>query len=168
MLFYRRLLTNECSQSLRIVPESSQPSAVDSTKFGEGAPSAPGIQDILRSDEGPLSIGSKINNRHPLENRIQNWETTQHELKLEQYRRIFGAAEPIKRTMELKIVEQTDFVPNSLGNASNVHRDILLNKDTSIDWEDIYTGELDTCTNKKLSITNIYKRPKRVPTKRLP
>ncbi|ODQ61818.1 hypothetical protein WICANDRAFT_76008 [Wickerhamomyces anomalus NRRL Y-366-8] len=127
--------------SLRIIPESTQPSAVDSTKFGPGAPSAPGIQDILRSDEGPLNISSKINNRHPLESRIQNWETTQHELKLEQYRRIFGAAEPIKRTMELKIVEQTDFMPNALGNASNVHRDILLNKDTSIDWEDIYTGQ---------------------------
>lgn len=96
----------------------------------------------MRSEEGPLSISSKINNRHPLENRIKNWETTQHELKLEQYRRIFGAAEPIKRTMELKIVEQTDFLPGALGNASNVHRDILLNKDTSIDWEDIYTGML--------------------------
>ncbi|CCH45060.1 Proteasome maturation factor UMP1 [Wickerhamomyces ciferrii] len=126
--------------SLKFIPESSQPNAVDSTKFGQSAPSAPGLQDILRSEEGPLSISSKINNRHPLENRIQNWEQTQHDLKLEQYRRIFGAAEPIKRTMELKIVESTDFTPSALGNNSNIHRDILLNKDTSIDWEDIYSG----------------------------
>lgn len=121
----------------------------------------------MRSDEGPLNISSKINNRHPLESRIQNWETTQHELKLEQYRRIFGAAEPIKRTMELKIVEQTDFMPNALGNASNVHRDILLNKDTSIDWEDIYTGMFQIKQNDDNGLLTQY-RSKFIPTERFP
>jgi proteasome maturation protein len=57
---------------------------------------------------------------------------------METYRRVFGAAEPIRRTMELKIVEN-DFVPTVVGGQSNIHRDILLGKDTSIDWEDIYT-----------------------------
>lgn len=88
-------------------------------------------------------------------------------MKLEQYRRIFGAAEPIKRTMELKIVEQTDFMPNALGNASNVHRDILLNKDTSIDWEDIYTGMFQIKQNDDNGLLTQY-RSKFIPTERFP
>jgi proteasome maturation protein len=126
-----------------LVPENKQPSAVDTAKFGEVAPSAPALQDILRTNEGPLSIASKVNGRHPLEHRIQNWEEQQQELKMEQYRRVFGSAEPIKREMDLQIVQSTDFVPHVLGGSSNVHRDILLNKDASVDWEDIYTGMFD-------------------------
>lgn len=132
--------TNSTFQSLRIAPQNTQPSEVDSTKFGQSAPSAPALQDILRTGEGPLSIASKVNGRHPLEARLANWDETQKQLKMEQYRRLFGAAEPIKREMELKIVESTDFVPSALGGSSNLHRDILLNKDTSVDWDDIYTG----------------------------
>jgi proteasome maturation protein len=124
--------------SLRIIPQNTQPSEVSSNKYGPSAPSAPALQDTLRTNEGPLSIQSKINNRHPLEARLANWEQTQHDLKMETYRRVFGAAEPIRRTMELKIVEN-DFVPTVVGGQSNIHRDILLGKDTSIDWEDIYT-----------------------------
>ncbi|ODQ79821.1 hypothetical protein BABINDRAFT_13428 [Babjeviella inositovora NRRL Y-12698] len=126
--------------SLRIIPENNQHAQVDSVRFGDAAPSAPALQDILRAEQGPLSIASQLNNRHPLEARIANWEKTQHDAKLEQYRRIFGAGEPIKRTMELQIVENTDFKPQLLGGSSNLHRDILLGKDTSIDWEDVYTG----------------------------
>ncbi|ODV73364.1 Ump1p [Cyberlindnera jadinii NRRL Y-1542] len=126
--------------SLRLVPENKQPSTVNSTKFGEVAPSAPALQDILRTQQGPLSISSQVNGRHPLEQRIEGWEQRQQELKMEQYRRVFGMAEPIKREMELKIVDSTDFVPSVLGGSSNLHRDILLNKDSRIDWEDIYTG----------------------------
>lgn len=62
---------------------------------------------------------------------------------MEQYRRVFGSAEPIKREMDLQIVQSTDFVPSVLGGSSNVHRDILLNKDASVDWEDVYTGMFD-------------------------
>lgn len=127
--------------SLRLAPESSELSTVSSTKFGPSAPSAPGLQDTLRTNEGPLSIASKINNRHPLEARLANWEKNEIDTKMETYRRIFGAAEPIRRTMELQIVE-SDFVPRAVGGdaRNNIHRDILLGKDTSLDWEDIYTG----------------------------
>lgn len=129
---------------MRIVPEGNQHSNISSVKFGEVAPSAPALQDILRTQEGPLNIASQVNGRHPLEHRVQNWEQQQQDLKMEQYRRIFGQAEPIKREMDLKIVSSTDFVPGVLGGASNVHRDILLNKDASVDWEDVYTGECGT------------------------
>lgn len=54
---------------------------------------------------------------------------------------MFGAAEPIKRSMELKIVDETDFRPQALGErAPSLHKDILLGKEMSLDWEDVYDG----------------------------
>ncbi|CAK7895040.1 proteasome maturation factor Ump1p [[Candida] anglica] len=129
--------------SLRLIPENKQASSIQSTQYGVAAQHAPGLPDVLRSGEGPSNLASKINNRHPLEARIQNWEETQLETKFESYRRIFGAGEPIKRTMELELVEATDFKPQVLGGSDSLHRDILLNKDTSIEWEDVYKGGLE-------------------------
>ncbi|GME78581.1 unnamed protein product [Ambrosiozyma monospora] len=128
--------------SLRLVPDQQhQSSSVQATRYAPQAPSAPGLPDILRSGEGPMSVSSKINNKHPLEARIQNWDTNERANQLEHYRRIFGAADPIRREMELSIVQSSDeFRPSLLGPSANVHRDILLGKDTTIDWEDIYTG----------------------------
>lgn len=122
---------------------------MSSTAFGDAAPHAPGLQDILRTGEGPLNIASKVNNKHPLESRVANWEETQYETKLEMYRRIFGAGEPIKRTMDLQIIEATDFTPLAVGGPSNLHKDILLNKDTSVDWEDIYKDGFETSNHMK-------------------
>lgn len=143
---------------MNIAPGNSQFSTVDSVKFGDSAPSAPGLQDILRTQQGPLSIASQVNGRHPLENRLTNWEKSQRELQLEQYRRIFGAAEPIKRSMELKIVDSTDFMPQELGGGTNVHRDILLNKDCSVEWEDIYKGEWSCLFVARSRVTNKCRR----------
>ena len=131
-------------QSLKIVPDNNQHSSINSTKFGEPASHAPGLQDILKTQEGPLNLASKINNRHPLEGRISNWEETQYQTRLETYRRVFGAGEPIKRTMELELVEATDFKPQLLGGSDSMHKDVLLNKDASVDWEDIYRGGLES------------------------
>lgn len=128
---------------MKILPDRDAQTTISSTKLGEAAPHAPGLQDILRTQEGPLNLASKINDRHPLEARISSWEETQYQTKLETYRRVFGAGEPIKRTMELEIVNATDFKPVVLGGSDGMHREILLNKDTSIDWEDIYKGGLE-------------------------
>ncbi|KAH3670661.1 hypothetical protein OGAPHI_001176 [Ogataea philodendri] len=133
-------LTAQSSQ-LKLIPDDSYKAAVNVTAYGDSAPSAPGLHDTLRSGEGPLSVSSKINNRHPLEGRISNWEATQRHHQLETYRRIFGAADPIKREMELKLVQDSQFKPAVLGGPSDLHTDILLNRETTIDWEDIYTGK---------------------------
>ncbi|CUM64651.1 uncharacterized protein PRCAT00002260001 [Priceomyces carsonii] len=143
---------------MRVVPEESKATSISSTSFGEPASHAPGLQDILKSQEGPLNLASKINGRHPLESRIENWEKTQHETKLDSYRRIFGAGEPIKRTMELEIVDATDFKPSVLGGPDSMHKDILLNKDTSIDWEDIYKGGFESHNNVKDFHTEMEKQ----------
>ncbi|RLV91943.1 Proteasome maturation factor UMP1 [Spathaspora sp. JA1] len=135
--------------SLRIIPNNQQESSVTTTKFGEPAEHAPGLQDILRTQEGPLNISSKLNNQHPLQSRITNWEKTQQETKLEMYRRVFGAGEPIKRSMELELVQASDFKPSVLGGSDSMHRDVLLGKDTSVDWEDVYPGGFESGNNVK-------------------
>lgn len=56
------------------------------------------------------------------------------------YRRVYGAGEPIKRTMELNIIEATDFKPQILGGSDGMHKDILLNREATVDWEDVYKG----------------------------
>ena len=126
---------------MRVVPSSTnKESSVNTTKFGQPAEHAPALQDSLRSQEGPLNIASKINNRHPLESQVTNWEKTQEENRMETYRRIFGAGAPIKRAMELEIVESSSFRPSLLGGVDSMHKDILLNKDSCVDWEDVYPG----------------------------
>ncbi|MDC6270793.1 proteasome maturation protein [Acetobacter pasteurianus] len=92
----------------------------------------------MHNQSGPVNISSKINNLHPLQSRVTSWEQTQQDSRLETYRRMFGAGDPIKRSMELAIVENTDFKPDCLGGSSIMHRDVLLGKDLSVDWEDVY------------------------------
>lgn len=60
--------------------------------------------------------------------------------------------------MELEIVESTDFKPQLLGGSDSMHRDILLNKDSSIDWEDVYTGGLTNGSNVKDFHSELEKR----------
>lgn len=126
---------------MKVVPDNVHHDAVSSTKFGEIALHAPALQDVLRGQQGPVSLASKLNNRHPLESRVQNWDKNQHEIRLETYRRVFGAGEPIRRTMELEIVENSAYKPLILGGADTMSRDILMGRDASLDWEDVYKGE---------------------------
>lgn len=59
---------------------------------------------------------------------------------MEGYRRTFGPGEPIRRAMELEAVKVTDLMPKILGGSSSLHKDILMNKDTTVSWEEIYPG----------------------------
>lgn len=52
-----------------------------------------------------------------------------------------GAAEPIRRQMEIQLVEKSTFVPEIVGGPSNLHLDILRNQDASIDWEDVHKDD---------------------------
>lgn len=57
-------------------------------------------------------------------------------------RRTFGIAEPIRRGMELKTVRDGSWRPMELGGGNaSVHEDILNGRDTSCDWEDVFTGQ---------------------------
>ena len=130
---------------MNIVPPSNFKSNISTADEGTIISNAvPSLPDTFRQQQGgSVPLNTQLNDRHPLENRVKNWEETQQKRQLEQYRQLFGVAEPMKRVMELKIVEQTDFNPlsNITSSAtSSLHRDILLNKDCSVDWEDIFQG----------------------------
>ncbi|KAI5846898.1 proteasome maturation factor UMP1-domain-containing protein [Tricharina praecox] len=124
--------------SLRIIPAAPHASKVSTIADGTAAPSAPSVRDSLRT-QGPHRIAADLNNRHPLEARLKNWDATQMSLKMEGLRRLYGAAEPIRRGMEISFCN--DYKPAQLGGPSNLHRDILENRDCDITWEDIYSGQ---------------------------
>lgn len=79
---------------------------------------------------------------HPLEARLKKWEETQDQLKMEGLRRTFGVSEPIRRGMELKITREGEWRPTVLGgNRRGVHEDILMGRDSTIEWEDVFMGD---------------------------
>lgn len=49
--------------------------------------------------------------------------------------------------MELQIVDATDFKPAILGGSDTLHRDILTNRESTVDWEDIYKGGYESGRN---------------------
>jgi len=60
-------------------------------------------------------------------------------LKMEGLRRLYGAAEPMRRGMEMQLAG-ANYKPAQLGGPSNLHLDILEGKDTTIEWEDVFKG----------------------------
>ncbi|KAH6660771.1 proteasome maturation factor UMP1-domain-containing protein [Truncatella angustata] len=133
--------------SMRLVPSANHSSSFTHLKTA-GAPSAPGLHDTLRHGVGPtpshLGEPSAPVSRHPLESRLKAWQSTQDALRMETLRKTFGIAEPIRRGMEAKIVSEGSWRPAALGGGpgkNSVHEDILAGRDTSCDWEDVFTGE---------------------------
>ncbi|KAH8152348.1 uncharacterized protein LAJ45_03775 [Morchella importuna] len=124
--------------SLRIIPAPKHAVQISTTN---GAPSVRSIPDPMRN--GLQSVSAEVNGKHPLEARLKNWDETQQALKMESLMRVYGAQEPIRRGMEMKI-SGSDWRPAQLGGPSNFHLDILKGKDTTIEWEDVYKGTDNT------------------------
>ncbi|OXV07675.1 hypothetical protein Egran_04558 [Elaphomyces granulatus] len=149
--------------SLRVVPLSAHPSQATNTTGPQhltapyptkGAPSVPGLPDILRNNIAlpapapPSSSSSQIAqpaSTHPLEARLLAWRATNDGTKMETLRRMYGMAEPIRRGMELKIVRGGNFRPQVLGGpvGGNIHEDILAlgGRDCEVAWEDVFKGD---------------------------
>ncbi|CAK7198126.1 hypothetical protein SEUCBS139899_000784 [Sporothrix eucalyptigena] len=150
--------------SLRIVPADAHSDSFSHVASRErGAPSAPGLHDMMRHGVGPKVAApaadaskaaasgtptAQLDSAHPLEARLKQWEATRENLRMEMLRRTFGIAEPVRRGMELKITRDGEWRPLVLGGSGpssaqlpSVHEDILMGRDTTVDWEDIYTGE---------------------------
>lgn len=64
-----------------------------------------------------------------------HWEKQQAEVRLETMRRVYGLAEPVRRGMELHIVQQ-GARPALMG--SPVGLDILNNTDLKLDVDDVF------------------------------
>ncbi|KAI1373224.1 proteasome maturation factor UMP1 [Hypoxylon crocopeplum] len=135
--------------SMRIVPPSSYSSTYKGSNTS--APSAPGVHDTLRHGIGPNVLPLDASapseapaSRHPLEARLKAWESTQEALRMESLRRTFGMAEPVRRSMELKITRGGEWRPLALGGGAGVrslHEDILRGREATLGWEDVFTGE---------------------------
>lgn len=136
-------------QSLRIVPADNHHKTFTHIASRENvAPSAPGLHDTLRAGVGPsaftLAENKAPTSSHPLEARLKAWESTREALRMETLRRAYGAAEPVRRQMELKITREGEWKPLALGGGipgASVHEEILAGRDDTITWEDVFTGE---------------------------
>lgn len=65
---------------------------------------------------------------------------------METHRRLFGAADPIKREMEEHLVtrfQRPQGLNTGHDSVSHLHGDILRGNDWSMDWEDVYNGRDD-------------------------
>lgn len=133
------LLYYHSAPTMNFLPNTTPSSSIRNTDLAPSAPSAPALTDTLRA-QGPVNVVNAINNRHPIEARILNWDATQQKMKMETHRRLLGAADPIKREMDASMVSQSEFRPTLLGlnGSASLHSDILQNKDVSLDWEDVY------------------------------
>ncbi|TFK76669.1 proteasome maturation factor UMP1 [Pluteus cervinus] len=119
-------------QSLRIVPASQPKSASIQDTAGPL-----GLHDTLRY--GPRSLAAEVKTHDPLKNRLENWEETQDNLKLTLQRNIYGMHAPMRMLMERKIVAFNPHMPALP--RSNVHLDVLMGRDETIEAFDIFGGE---------------------------
>ncbi|KAJ6627008.1 proteasome maturation factor UMP1 [Mycena sp. CBHHK59/15] len=117
--------------SLRIVPaNSSKTASVKDTA------NSLGLHDTLRY--GPHSIATEIKTEGGLRERLENWEETQDNLKLTLQRNIHGMHAPMRLLMERKIVSASAHMPAFP--QSNLHLDILMGRDETIEPVDIFGG----------------------------
>ncbi|RCI02138.1 hypothetical protein CU098_008207 [Rhizopus stolonifer] len=123
--------------SLRIAPETHTEkvtSTLNTTHAEFGG------HDAMRY--GTRSIKSEVLPGHPLENRLEQWETTQWELKLNLARQAYGMHAPIKMMMERSLIEKRQRMPAIP--SSNLHLDILTGRDETIDYEDFLNNPAES------------------------
>ncbi|KAL0073591.1 proteasome maturation factor UMP1 [Phycomyces blakesleeanus] len=116
--------------SFRIAP-SARPELTTKSTF-DTSHSEFGSHDTLRY--GTRSIKTEVTPGHPLEHRLSQWGETQWELKLNMARQTYGMHAPIRMMMERSLVGKHGRMP--VLPSSNLHMDILMGKDETIDYED--------------------------------
>ncbi|KAJ7151583.1 proteasome maturation factor UMP1 [Mycena filopes] len=100
-----------------------------------------GLHDTLRY--GPRSIAAEIKSEGGLKERLENWEETQDNIKLTLQRNVYGMHAPMRLLMERKIVSASPHMP-AFAPTSNVHLDILMGRDETIEPVDVFGGMEDT------------------------
>lgn len=114
----------------RIVPTT--PAKVASV---QDTSNALGVHDSLTY--GPRTIAAEIS-QSSVRERLENWEETQDNLKLSMQRNIYGLHAPMRSLMERKIVADAPHLPTMP--YSNLHLDILMGRDETIEPADIFLG----------------------------
>ncbi|PFH54699.1 hypothetical protein AMATHDRAFT_239 [Amanita thiersii Skay4041] len=95
-----------------------------------------GLHDSLQ--HGPSSLTSSVISHNPLRHRVENWESSQDSIRLNLKRDIYGMHAPMRLLMERKLVASTPHIP--VLPRSNIHLDILMGRDESIEPADLFGG----------------------------
>lgn len=128
------------------IPSANYHSQVSTIKDSEIVNNAiPSLPDKLKQ-QSTVPIAMKVTGKHPLQERLQQWEHKQFQLKLDQEKKVFGLHLPMKLMMEKEIIDSVDnfSIVNELRKesqfhpATSVHQDIINNKEYDIDYEDVY------------------------------
>lgn len=94
----------QTNTTLRIVPGAALSNSIS---VGETShPVHAGVHDTMR--HGPRNLATEASTssaQHPLQHRLENWEATRDDLKLNMQRNMFGIAAPIRTLMERRVVE---------------------------------------------------------------
>ncbi|CUA77457.1 proteasome maturation protein [Rhizoctonia solani] len=98
-----------------------------------------GLHDTLRY--GPRTLVTEVAGTNPLQKRIENWEATQDNLKLNLRRNMYGMHAPVRLLMERKAVFNSPHMPTMP--QSNIHLDILMGRDETLDVGDFF-GDVET------------------------
>ncbi|KXN68133.1 proteasome maturation factor UMP1 [Conidiobolus coronatus NRRL 28638] len=99
-----------------------------------------GVHDSMRF--GLKSVASEIVQGHPLEKRLENFDKTQLQLKLNMRRQTAGLHSPFRTLMEVDALSRVKR-PSNLP-SSNFGLDILLGRDETLEVEDfLNTGEIE-------------------------
>ncbi|KAF9187716.1 hypothetical protein BGZ51_004426 [Haplosporangium sp. Z 767] len=117
--------------SLRLAPSSKPETAGFATTVDTS--NSYGLHDTMRF--GMRQIATEVTAKHPLENRLAEWDNTQLELKMNMARNMYGMHAPIKMAMERALVTKARG-PSMLPTRSNLGLDILMGKDETIEFED--------------------------------
>ncbi|KAI0638777.1 proteasome maturation factor UMP1 [Trametes polyzona] len=91
-----------------------------------------GLHDTLQY--GPRSLAAEVTKKSNVKDRLENWEATQDNLKLQMQRQVFGLHMPMRILMERKLVSQNSHMP--ILPQSNLHLDILMGRDEILDCPD--------------------------------
>ncbi|KAL1413167.1 hypothetical protein Q8F55_000916 [Vanrija albida] len=111
-----------------------------------------GTHDAFRF--GPSSAAQTVaaGNASPLQARLEKWSETQQQLRSTVQRNTFGLSVPLRKAMEVKVVQEELHHPvllsatpsgMPLGGSHNLHLEILQGNDETLDAPDFMSGGAD-------------------------
>ncbi|KNZ78181.1 putative proteasome maturation factor ump1 [Termitomyces sp. J132] len=89
---------------------------------------------------GPRSLAAEVQTQSNLKTRLENWEATQDNTKLTLQRNIYGMHAPMRLLMERRIVTQGTNPFSAAMSPSNLHLDILMGRDETLEPADAFLG----------------------------
>ncbi|KAA1468418.1 hypothetical protein DENSPDRAFT_833706 [Dentipellis sp. KUC8613] len=97
-----------------------------------------GLHDTLQY--GPRNLAAEITTTSALRNRLEKWDETQDNIKLNMLRDTVGVSMPMKLLMERKLVSHSPHIPGM--HQSNIHLDVLMGRDELLELPD-FMGTVD-------------------------